>query len=54
MNSSLPARKLAVIAFYRWRQTLHAAGPPRDDEVEQVRERTCAGAWSEQRPSRSD
>jgi transposase len=46
------ARKLAVMAFYRWRQAEHAAGPPA--KVEQVRERTCAGAWSEDRPYRSD
>ena len=45
------ARKLAVIVYYRWRSVLHAAGPPR---VEQVRERSCAGAWSEDRPYRSD
>jgi hypothetical protein len=45
------ARKLAVITYYRWRQTLHAAGPPK---VEKVRERSCAGAWSEDRPYRSD
>jgi transposase len=46
------ARKLVVIVFYRWRHTLHAQGkwPP----VEQVRERTSAGAWSEHRPLASD
>jgi transposase len=45
------ARKLAVITYYRWRQALHGSVPlPR----EQVRERSCAGAWSEDRPLRSD
>ena len=46
------ARKLAVIAFYRWRQAEHAARPPA--KVEKVRERSWAGAWSEDRPLRSD
>ena len=45
------ARKLAVIAYYRWRQALKAAELP---TVEQVRERSCAGAWSEDRPYGSD
>ena len=44
------ARKLAVIAYYRWRQALRGGAPPR----EQVRERSCAGAWSEDRPLGSD
>jgi len=45
------ARKLAVIAYYRWRQALKTAELPK---VEQVRERSCAGAWSEDRPLTSD
>ena len=45
------ARKLAVIVYYRWRQALYPAGPPRG---EKVRERSWAGAWSEDRPLRSD
>jgi transposase len=46
------ARKLAVITYYRWRQALHALPPP--TKVEKVRERSCAGAWSEHRPLSSD
>jgi transposase len=46
------ARKLAVIVYYRWRQALHAAPPP--PQVEKVRERSGAGAWSEHRPFGSD
>jgi len=46
------ARKLAVIAYYRWRQTLHEMSPLTPDR--KVRERSCAGAWSEDRPLRSD
>jgi transposase len=45
------ARKLAVIAYYRWWQAMNAAASPK---VEEVRERSCAGAWSEDRPYRSD
>ena len=45
------ARKLAVIAYYRWRQAEHAARPPR---VEQVRECSWGSAWSEDRPAKSD
>jgi transposase len=45
------ARKLVVIAYYRWWHALKAAELW---EVEQVRERSCAGAWSEDRPYRSD
>ena len=46
------ARKLAVIAFYRWRHALHIQEslPP----LEKVRERTSGGAWSEHRPLNSD
>jgi len=40
------ARKLAVITFYRWKHALYAPDPPK--ELKQVRERSCAGAWSEQ------
>ena len=46
------ARKLAVIAYYRWRQSgsqARVANP-----AEQVRECSCAGAWSEDRPLSSD
>ncbi len=46
------ARKLAVIAYYRWKHALCASAPPR--QVDQVRERSCASAWSEDRPSMSD
>jgi transposase len=46
------ARKLAVVAYYRWRQALQALSPP--PQVEKVRERTCAGAWSDDRPLSSD
>jgi len=46
------ARKLAVIAYYRWRHALHASDPPK--ELEKVRERSCGSAWSEQRPVTSD
>ena len=42
------ARKLAVIAYYRWRQALHAAGP--SARVEQVGECSWGSAWSEDRP----
>ncbi len=45
------ARKLAVIAYYRWRQALHAAGPPK---VEKVRECSWGSAWSDDRPLKSD
>jgi transposase len=45
------ARKLAVIAYYRWRQALKAAELPK---VEKVRERSWGSAWSEQRPLTSD
>lgn len=45
------ARKLAVIAYYRWRQALKAAEPPK---VEGVRERSWGSAWSEHRPLTSD
>src|SRR2546426_981085 len=45
------ARKLAVIAYYRWRQALHAAGPPK---VEKVRECSWGSAWSDDRPLNSD
>jgi transposase len=46
------ARKLAEIVYYRWRAVQHrtAASCP----TEQVRERSCAGAWSEHRPFMSD
>jgi transposase len=46
------ARKLATIAYYRWRQTLPAAGSPL--KAEKVRECSSAGAWSEHRPFSSD
>jgi len=46
------ARKLAVIAYYRWRHALLASDPAA--KLEKVRERSCAGAWSEERPIRSD
>jgi len=46
------ARKLAVIAFYRWRHALRGAARP--PQVERVRERTSGGAWSEHRPLMSD
>ena len=46
------ARKLAVIAFYRWRHASHAPQPL--PHGEKVRERTSGGAWSEHRPSMSD
>lgn len=46
------ARKLAVIAYYRWRAALHAAGPP--PKVEKVRECSWGSAWSEHRPLMSD
>jgi transposase len=46
------ARKLAVIAYYRWRQALRASAP--SPEAEKVRERSWGGAWSEDRPSMSD
>jgi transposase len=46
------ARKLAVIAYYRWRQALHASGPAAP--VEKVRECSCGSAWSEDRPLMSD
>jgi len=46
------ARKLAVIAYYRWRQALPQ--PSLAKPAEQVRERSCVGAWSEDRPFRSD
>jgi hypothetical protein len=46
------ARKLAVIAFYRWRHALHAA--EKLPQAEKVRERTSGGAWSEHRPSTCD
>jgi transposase len=46
------ARKLAAIAYYRWRQTLHEMSPSAPDR--KVRERACAGAWSEDRPFCSD
>lgn len=46
------ARKLAVIAYYRWRQALPASDPPK--ELEKVRERSCGSAWSEERPVTCD
>lgn len=46
------ARKLATIAYYRWRQALHAAGPPAAGE--KVRECSSGSAWSEDRPLMSD
>jgi len=46
------ARKLAVIAYYRWRHALHASSPPA--KLEKVRERSCGSAWSEERPVTSD
>jgi hypothetical protein len=46
------ARKLAVIAYYRWRQALR--GSPLPPKVEKVRECSWAGEWSEDRSSRSD
>jgi hypothetical protein len=46
------ARKLVVIIFYRWRHALHTV--EKSPQVEQVRERTSGGAWSEHRPSTSD
>jgi len=42
------ARKLAVIAYYRWRQAL--GRPSVADQAEQVRECSCGSAWSEDRP----
>ena len=42
------ARKLAVIAYYRWRQAL--VRPSVADQAEQVRECSCGSAWSEDRP----
>jgi hypothetical protein len=46
------ARKLTVIAFYRWRHALHTA--EKLPQVEKVRERSSGGAWSEHRPFTSD
>ena len=46
------ARKLAVIAYYRWRQAL--VRPRVGDQAEQVRECACGSAWSEDRPLMSD
>jgi transposase len=46
------ARKLAGLAYYRWRQALRGSPPPPTGE--KVRECSWAGAWSEDRPSISD
>jgi transposase len=46
------ARKLAVIAYYRWRQAGRSSAPL--PKGEKVRERSWGSAWSEERPSSSD
>ncbi|HUZ45180.1 MAG TPA: hypothetical protein VMW54_00945 [Terriglobia bacterium] len=45
-------RKLAAIAFYRWRHALQVAATL--PQVEKPRERTSSSAWSEHRPFSSD
>ena len=46
------ARKLVVIAYYRWRQALRGSVPPQ--KIEKVRECSWGSAWSEDRPFNSD